>query len=155
MSFCRLSLRSDDDYGAGSLVSLEEKSLTSFLRSSYNLKVLKLYADIPKSIVTAKLTAGLITGCGAAVPPLTQKDVDEASVITSQMGVEPFHAAMEKYPDFDILIAGRTYDPEPYFAWATSWVRRVMPGYEGNREKRERMEGSIMHFGKLMECGGE
>lgn len=123
--------------------------------SSYKLDVLKIYADIPKSLVTAKLDNGLISGCGVAVPNLTQKDIDEASVITSQMGVEPFHAAMEQYPDFDILLAGRTYDPEPYFAWATACVKKVMPGYAEKSEEREKMEGSILHFGKLMECGGK
>lgn len=123
--------------------------------SSYKLKVLKIHADIPKDLVCSRLNDGRITGCGAAVPQLTQTDIDQCNVVTSQMGVEPFYAAMEQCPDFDVVLAGRTYDPEPYFAYATKCLERHNPQYKDDIDFRQRAEGSIMHLGKLLECGGQ
>lgn len=71
------------------------------------------------------------------------------------MGAEPFYAAMEQCPDFDVILAGRTYDPEPYFAYATKCLERHNPQYKDDLDFRQRAEGSIMHLGKLLECGGQ
>lgn len=98
--------------------------------SSYELKVLKIHADIPKDLVSSRLNDGRITGCGTVVPQLTQQDIDQCNVVTSQMGVEPFYAAMEQCPAFDVILAGRTYDPEPYFAYATQCLERHNPQYK-------------------------
>ena len=62
---------------------------------------------------------------------------------------------MERCPDFDVLLAGRTYDPMPYFAYATSCLKRHNPRYKDDHAFREKAEGSIMHLGKLLECGGQ
>lgn len=33
------------------------------------------------------------------------------------MGVEPFVNAIREHPDYDVIIAGRSYDPSPYAAY--------------------------------------
>lgn len=116
--------------------------------------MLKIYSDVSKQTVSERLAVGAIVGCGAAVSSLTQKDIDECSVIASQIDAEPFYSATVECPDFDVIPSGRTYDPEPYFAFATSCLKRYNPGYDADRKFREHAEGAIMHMGKLMECGG-
>ena len=121
--------------------------------SSYRIKVVKIYSDIAKDLVTERLNNGAITGCGALVPDLEQKDIDQCSVITAEMGVEPYYAAMEEVPDYNVILGGQSYDPVPYFAFATSCLKRSNPQYEQDEAFWEQAEGSIMHLGKLMECG--
>lgn len=81
-----------------------------------SMKVLSIYADIPKDVVHEKLENGEIRPCGP-VPELTKKDVEEATVIVAQMGLEPYLQAMDENPDFDIIVGGRAYDPSPYAAF--------------------------------------
>ena len=103
------------------------------------LKVVTIEADIPKPTVQSKFAAGLITPCGGGVPGLHQADIDDAVVIVAQMGLEPWVKAMEEHPDFDIIIAGRSYDPAPYAAFCV---------YKGFPDL-----GLAFHMGKIMECG--
>ncbi|KAK3353801.1 hypothetical protein B0T25DRAFT_623600 [Lasiosphaeria hispida] len=103
------------------------------------MKVVTIHAEIPKPAIQTHLTAGLITPCGAGAPPLTQLALDAAVVVVAQMGLEPWLAAMRAHPDFDIIIAGRSYDPAPYAAFC---VHKGFPDL-----------GVAYHMGKIMECG--
>jgi len=51
------------------------------------------------------------------VPLLTTELVETSPTIVAQMGPEPLLQAMTAAPDFDILVAGRAYDPAPYIAF--------------------------------------
>jgi hypothetical protein len=106
----------------------------------YSLKLAKIYANVPKATVHKALKEGKITPCGA-VPELTSEEIDLAVEIVAQMGHEPLVNIMEKVPDYDIIIAGRTYDPSGYAAYSinqgiTNW-------------------GTAYHMGKVMECGAQ
>ncbi|PYI11229.1 hypothetical protein BO78DRAFT_393215 [Aspergillus sclerotiicarbonarius CBS 121057] len=103
------------------------------------MKVVKIYAEVSKDIVQSELDAGRITPCGDAVPELQQNDVEDASRIVAQMGIEPYLKAMEEHPDFDVIIGGRSYDPAPYAAFC---VHKGFPNLD-----------IAWHMGKIMECG--
>jgi hypothetical protein len=103
------------------------------------MKIITIEAEIPKSIVQAKFDKGLVHSCGNGVPALQQADIDDATVIVAQMGLEPWVKAMEAHPDFDIIIAGRSYDPAPYAAFC------LHKGFTNL--------GLAYHMGKIMECG--
>lgn len=81
------------------------------------MKVISIYAEVPKDLVRQKFKDNLISPCGHAVPQLEEKDIDTATKIVAQMGLEPFLKAMNENPDFDIIIGGRAYDPAPYAAF--------------------------------------
>ncbi|KIW21146.1 hypothetical protein PV08_01726 [Exophiala spinifera] len=104
------------------------------------MKLVKIYSEINKEVVQEKLSANLIVPCGSAVPPLQENDVRDASVVVAQMGLEPYRKAMEEFPDFDIIIGGRTYDPSPYAAFC------IHKGFDDL--------GIAYHMGKILECGG-
>jgi hypothetical protein len=107
-------------------------------KKNYKFNVIKIYSEIDKSIVRKAMEQGKVSPCGA-VPPLQESDVDETVRIVAQMGMEPFLAAMNDYPEYDIIIAGRAYDPSPYAAYCYSQGFTNM--------------GNIYHMGKVMECG--
>lgn len=81
------------------------------------LKIIKIYAEIPKDLVRQKLADGLIGPCGGGVPDLTEDEIASSTRIVAQMGLEPYLKAMRENPDFDIIIGGRAYDPAPYAAF--------------------------------------
>ena len=112
-------------------------------RQYRTLKVLKIYAEIPKSAVTSSLhsSPSKISPCGSGVPPLNDEEIGSASRIVAQMGMQPFLDAMHDNPDFDIVIAGRSYDPAPYAAFCV---------YHGFADL-----GIAYHMGKIMECGAQ
>lgn len=101
-------------------------------------KIVKIYADIDKALITEKLASGAIHPCSGA-PELTQADVDATVQAVAQMGAEPIVKALEEHPDADIIVAGRAYDPSPYAAFCIS--------------KGITDPGIIWHMGKIMECG--
>lgn len=103
------------------------------------MKVLSIYSQIDKSVVRSKYDAGMIRPCGKAVPELKVQDIDDATKIVAQMGMEPWLEAMNEYPDFDVIVGGRTYDPTPYAAFC-AW-------------KGLKNMGTVYHMGKIMECG--
>ncbi|KAN0119254.1 protein of unknown function (DUF4387) domain containing protein [Hyaloscypha variabilis] len=110
------------------------------LEKGYSLKLGKIYANVPKDIVRKALKKGVVTPCGA-VPELIPEEIDLAVQIVAQMGHEPLVDLMEKHPDYDIIISGRTYDPSGYAAYCinqgiTNW-------------------GTAYHMGKVMECGAQ
>ncbi|KAK5653021.1 hypothetical protein OQA88_9307 [Cercophora sp. LCS_1] len=119
------------------LVSIVTTILSSL--SLPPLKILTILAEIPKPLITSKFTSGHITPCGAGVPPLTQSAIDSAVTVVAQMGIEPWLSAMNAHPDFDMIIAGRSYDPAPYAAFC------VWKGFTDL--------GIAYHMGKIMECG--
>jgi hypothetical protein len=82
-----------------------------------SMNVITINSEIEKEFVKEKLGKGEVSPCSKAVPELTLKDIDEATRIVGQMGLEPYVQAMSVYPDFDIIIGGRSYDPAMYDAW--------------------------------------
>jgi hypothetical protein len=91
-------------------------------------------ADIPRRTVRAALRAGEILPCGPA-PPLTEADLDQATAIVAQMGVEPFQRALGM--GADLVVAGRACDTSMFAAVP------IMRGYD---------RGLAMHMAKLIEC---
>ncbi|ETI25014.1 hypothetical protein G647_04384 [Cladophialophora carrionii CBS 160.54] len=105
------------------------------------MKVISIYAEIPKDIVRQKFKDNLISPCGRSVPELVEDDIDSATRIVAQMGLEPYVKAMDENPDFDIIIGGRSYDPAPYAAFC------LHHGFEDTALNYA--------MGKIMECGAQ
>lgn len=120
--------------------------------SNFSLKTIAIFAGVSKEFVSRRLAEGVISGCGAAVPPASQKDIDDAPHIVAQMGPEPFVRAMEETPGFDLVIGGRAYDPAPFVAFAEYWLKKGAENQELVTSKR--LLGAFTHMGKIMECGG-
>ena len=104
------------------------------------MEVMTLKSQVSKETVKEAYQSGKISPCGKAVPELTESDIDDATCIVGQIGHEPWVAAMQANPDFDIFIGGRTYDPAPFVAFC------VWKGFTDL--------GLAYHMGKVMECGG-
>ncbi|GAB5593943.1 hypothetical protein Unana1_08843 [Umbelopsis nana] len=104
----------------------------------YKFNVVKIYSEIEKDVVRGALEHDKISPCGAA-PALDLSEVTEATRIVAQMGMEPFVEAIKENPGYDIIIAGRAYDPSPYaaFCYANGFTDL----------------GVVYHMGKIMECG--
>jgi hypothetical protein len=83
---------------------------------------------------------------------LTEKDIKQSPCIVGQIGPEPFVQAMNANPDFDILIAGRAYDPSPYVAFCAFNALRRTTGDLSSLIPT--VLGGFTHMGKIMECGG-
>jgi hypothetical protein len=81
-----------------------------------SMNAISIYAEISKDLVRNKLDSGLISPCGAGVPPLLETDIESSTRVVAQMGHEPYMKAMLENPDFDIIVGGRAYDPAPYAA---------------------------------------
>lgn len=111
-----------------------------------------LFARVDKGLVIDRLHAGTISGCGQAVPPLTDDLVRDTPQIVAQMGPQPFIQAMQQNPDFDIIVGGRAYDPSPYIAYSEICHQK----FKGVSSKAEDpvIWGGFAHMGKIMECGG-
>lgn len=103
-----------------------------------NKTMVKIYADIDKQLVIDKFNHQQIASCSSS-PQLTLKDIDDSVRIVAQMGMEPILKALSDYPDVDIIVAGRAYDPSPYAAYCK---------YRGIDDP-----GIYWHMGKIMECG--
>ena len=124
------------------------------------LKIIKIYAEIPKDFVREKLKDGLIEPCGGGVPDLTEDDIQSGTRIVAQMGLEPWLKAMRENPDFDMIIGGRAYDPSPYAAFC------LFHGFQNMGEHAEYQNliawkvltiasGINYAMGKIMECGAQ
>lgn len=122
-------------------------------RRHYSFKTVSIFSSIDKSVILERLSAGRITGCGACVPALTEKDVTDSPRVVAQIGPEPFIDAMEATPDFDVIIGGRAYDPAPYVAFSVYQLRQQHP--DRSPEQLESLQGGLLHMGKIMECGGQ
>ncbi|KAF2093500.1 hypothetical protein NA57DRAFT_61615 [Rhizodiscina lignyota] len=105
------------------------------------MNVVTIKSEIDKDFIKRKLSKGEVSPCSRAVPELTVTDIDQATRIVAQMGLEPYVEAMSKYPDFDIIIGGRSYDPAMYAAFCL---------HRGINDL-----GVAYHMGKIMECGAQ
>lgn len=105
-----------------------------------SMKIVTILAEIDKTLIHTKHKDKAVVPCSLAVPPITTHDIDSASKVVAQMGLEPFVEAMKTHPDFDIIVAGRAYDPSPYAAFCV---------HNGITDL-----GIAYHMGKIMECGG-
>lgn len=108
-------------------------------KHGWKLKIALLYAEIDKNLVKQKLREGKISPCGP-VHELTNEEIDLATVIVAQMGIEPWLKAFKEHPDINVVISGRAYDPVPMVAHA------VKEGFDLSL---------AWHLGKTIECGGK
>lgn len=94
-------------------------------------------SELDKTMVKAALASGRIRTfeTGRA---LTGHDIDAATHIVAQIGLEPVIAALQS--GADIVISGRAWDVTNVAALP------VMLGYH---------EGLALHLGKILECGGQ
>lgn len=102
-----------------------------------SLRVANIGADIPADVVSDRLAQGLVEPNVRGELP-SEQDVVEAESIVAQMGAEPFLAILDSGEPFDVIIAGRAYDPAPHAAFAMH--HGVEPGI-------------AWHMGKILECG--
>ncbi|KAK8086814.1 hypothetical protein PG994_001788 [Apiospora phragmitis] len=121
--------------GETGLTPMSKRFHSSSRRLHYRFKVLAIFAGIDKAIVLDRLRKGSITGCGKSVPPLTENDVENSTMIMSQLGPEPFLDAMAANPDFDVIVGGRAYDPAPYFAYAAHLMKSQLAMRAPRRDK--------------------
>ncbi|CAG9947588.1 unnamed protein product [Clonostachys rosea f. rosea IK726] len=119
----------------------------------WKLKTLAIYSEVPKTVVVERLNAGTITGCGEAVPKLTVDAVEQTPRIVAQMGPEPLLDAINAHPDFNVLIAGRSYDLAPFVAF-TAYHTLKARGLKEYTDLSPGELGVISHMGKILECGG-
>lgn len=101
---------------------------------SLHFKMALIHAEIDKDVVKKSLAAGRVKPLEPA-PELTEEEIDKASRIVGQMGVEPFIKALEG--GAQVVLAGRAYDPSVFAAMA------VMKGCD---------KGKAVHLGKILEC---
>ncbi len=101
-------------------------------------RIAVIYADVPADIVTERLAQSRVKPNVRGELP-AREDVQGAAAIVAQMGAQPFTAVIEGDEPFDVVIAGRAYDPAPHAAWSMS---RGVPA------------GLAWHSGKILECGG-
>lgn len=99
-----------------------------------HFKMAVIHAELDKGFLTQELAAGRITPLEPA-PILTQAQLDKTTHIVAQMGMEPFLKAFEGNPD--VVLAGRTYDPVCFAAYA------IKNGCD---------VALSLHIGKILEC---
>lgn len=105
--------------------------------ASSKLRVAKIYADIDRTVLHDALAEGRVKPNVRGDLPSTE-DIDSTENLVAQMGADPFTQVLQGEP-FDVVVAGRAYDPAPHAAWAMQ--RGVDPGI-------------AWHMGKILECGG-
>jgi hypothetical protein len=103
----------------------------------YHFNIAAIYSEMEKAFLKDKLKKGQIKPCGP-VEPLKEEEIDLATSIVGQMGVEPYLTVLKERDDIDIIVSGRTYDPVPIAATG------IINGFE---------PGLCWHLGKIMECG--
>ena len=101
------------------------------------LRIAVIRSDIDKTLIKKRMAEARVEPCGY-VPELTEKDVDDATVIVAQMGIEPFIDAFDRHGPFDLVLTGRSYDPAPMAAMA------IRAGFD---------PGLSWHVAKIAECG--
>jgi hypothetical protein len=99
-----------------------------------HFRLASIRADMPRETIKRAIRAGKVTPLGA-IGALTEQDVDSASHIVGQMGVEAFQRALEA--GADVVIAGRACDTAVFAAIP------AMLGYP---------MGPAMHMAKIIEC---
>ncbi len=104
----------------------------------FSLKVVSVYAEVPPSVAVERLADGRVKPNVRNELP-TAEDIEGAEALVAQMGAEPFTDIIESGEPFDVIVAGRAYDPAPHAAWSLS---------------RGVQAGIAWHSGKILECGG-
>ena len=99
---------------------------------SFRMGVLR--ADIPRAILKDAVRTGKVTGLDG-MPPLSERDLDEAAHIVGQMGTSAFRRALAA--DIDVLIAGRACDTAIFAALPTML---------------DFSTGLSVHMAKIIEC---
>ncbi len=102
----------------------------------YHFRIAAIYSEINKEIIKKKLRNNEIAPCGPA-SPLTEEEIDLATTIVAQMGVEPLLKVLNE-SEVDVVVAGRAYDPVSIAAIP------INNGFD---------PGLAWHMGKIMECG--
>ena len=90
--------------------------------------------DVDKEVVRGALRAGQVAGFDG-MPDLTEAELDAASHLVGQMGLDAFSAALAA--DVDVLIAGRACDTAIFAALP------AMLGFS---------KGLAIHLAKIIEC---
>ena len=108
-------------------------------KHGFHLKAARIYAGLDKETVKQGLREGRVSPCGP-VPELTEEEIDLATVIVAQMGVEPYLKLLDEHPDIDVIIGGRAYDPVPIAALG------IKNGFD---------PAYCWHMGKIAECGAQ
>ncbi len=103
----------------------------------YHFKIAAIYSNVDKAWLHQRLADNQVEPCGPH-DQLTPESIDSAVNLVAQMGAEPYVKALETYPDADIIISGRSYDPSPYAALCH--MHGIDPGV-------------YWHMGKIVECG--
>lgn len=117
------------------LVGLVKKVLRRHGRSGVRLATID--SELDKVTVKAALAQGRIRTFETG-KDLIEADIDDATHIVAQIGLEPVVAALES--GADIVVSGRAWDVTNVAALP------VMFGYP---------EGLALHLGKILECGGQ
>jgi len=99
-----------------------------------HFRLASIRADMPRDRVRAAVRAGRVTPLGA-IAPLTEQDVDEATHLVAQMGIEAFQRALDA--GADVVIAGRACDTAVFAAIPAAL------GYP---------LGPALHMAKIIEC---
>jgi len=99
-----------------------------------HFRLASIRADMPRDVIKRAIAAGRVTPLGA-IPALAERDVDAATHIVGQMGIEAFQRAM--HAGADVVIAGRACDTAVFAAIP------AMLGYP---------PGPTMHMSKIVEC---
>jgi hypothetical protein len=99
-----------------------------------HFRLASIRADIPRDAIKLAIRAGKVKPLGA-IPALTEHDVDAATHIVGQMGIEAFQRALTA--GADVVIAGRACDTAVFAAIP------AMLGYP---------IGPAMHMAKIIEC---
>lgn len=102
-----------------------------------SLRIGRIYSDVDKAEVLEAMKEGQVSAM-TNVPELTEDDVEQTTVITAQMGAEPFISLLEKENRPDVIIGGRSYDPAPTAALG------ILNGFD---------PALAWHMGKIIECG--
>jgi hypothetical protein len=103
-------------------------------RDGLKFRLASIRADMPRDVVKAAIRAGGVTPLGA-IPALTESDVDAATHLVGQMGIEAFQRALAT--GADVVIAGRACDTAVFAAIPAAL------GYP---------MGPTMHLSKIVEC---
>ena len=100
-------------------------------------KVARIYSEIDRQYLCAKIRAGHIRPLSGLQMPYTEEHVARSTRITSVMGAEPFMAALSQ--GADVVLAGRATDSAIFSAIPLS--KGFPPGV-------------AWHAAKVAECGG-
>ncbi len=91
-------------------------------------------ADIDKGLIKTSIKEGKVSPLEPA-PVLTEEEVDLATYVVGQMGVEPFIKALDL--GCQVIVSGRAYDPVVFAALG------IKDGFDA---------GLALHMGKILEC---